>query len=661
MSISLEPTAYLLVAAALLAVSGVPGLLLRRPALGQRCGAFIAVCASILGECAIAGLFTGSPAATWQIDWTLPFGPALLGADHLSALFLIPLFLVTGCASVYALAYWPAGRQRGAGQLSFFLGLFTSSMVMVVLARNGVLFLMSWEVMAITAYFLLTVEREGAEVQRVGIVYLFATHVGTMALFALFALLCGDTGSFVFPAPHSLPSTVPYAAIMIAAALFGFGGKAGIMPLHFWLPGAHANAPSHVSAIMSGIMLKMGVYGILRTLSFFVAVPAWVGWLVLALGASSALGGIAQASGQRDLKRLLACSSIENIGIVFIGIGLALVGMQIRSPFLTVCGLAGAFIHILNHGLFKSLLFMGSGAIIHGTGSREIDRMGGLARRMPATALLFFTGSIAICGLPPLNGFVGELFLYVGAFRDGITDPLPLPALIVPVLALVGGMAVITFVKLYGIVFLGSPRSDGAAAAHEAGRPMTGAMALLTIGCLTGGMAPPLLLGLVAPAIEQYGAVPAGLVAGIGSQVPLLPLAAVNVTLVSTALAVAWWYRVRLQRSPRAVGATWGCGYLAPTTRMQYTGSSFSELAVNQLGAIVAPLRRRPSIGGSTFPRDARFTYGVTETILDRVLTPAFHGAGQAFSYVRRLQHGHLHIYVLYIVATLFVLMLWVH
>jgi hydrogenase-4 component B len=579
--------------------------------------------------------------------------------DPLSIIFLVPLFLVAGCASVYSVAYWPAREHASTGKLTLFLGVFAAAMVIVVMARNSVLFLMAWEVMALSAYFLLTAEQQSSEVQRVGTVYLLATHTGTMALFAMFSLLRGTVGTFAFPLAHSLSMSVPVAAVVIITALIGFGGKAGLMPLHFWLPGAHANAPSHVSAMMSGVMLKMGIYGILRTLSFFSALPDWVGWLILLLGAWSAINGIALASGQRDLKRLLACSSIENVGIIFIGIGLALVGLQLHAPYLVACGLFGAFIHIINHGLFKSLLFLGSGVLIHAAGTREIDRMGGLARRMPVTSPLFLVGSLAICGLPPLNGFVGELFLYVGAISDGIVDPLPLAALVAPVLALVGGLAVITFVKLYGIIFLGVPRSAEAAHSHEATATMIAPMALLAAGCLLAGMAPGLLVRMVTPAVGFLGGLDAPVIAQVTSLVPIGPLTVANCLLVTLVALIGTAYLLRLRKLPRSRGATWGCAYPEPTARMQYTGTSFSEMAVDVLGAIVAPKRRKPVLAAVFPPVGARFFYTVTETVLDRILTPVFEGIGLGFSYLRRVQHGHLHIYVLYIFATLCVLMIW--
>lgn len=661
MDLTIEPAALLLTAAAVLALSGAPWLVLKGPVSGQRLAAFCAVSASLLGLFAAAAVLAGSPQTVYQLGWTLPFGHALFSVDQLSGIFLLPLFLVAGTASVYSLSYWSAREHAGARKLTLFLGLFVSAMVVVVLARNGAVFLMAWEVMALSGYFLLTAGQKSSEAQRAGTVYLIATHTGTMALLALFSLLRVANGTFDFPAPHSLSPMAPAATAIFVTALIGFGGKAGLMPLHFWLPGAHANAPSHVSALMSGVMLKMGVYGILRTVMFFSAVPAWLGWLLLVLGAWSAVGGIALAAGQRDVKRLLACSSIENIGIIFVGIGLALVGMRTGSPVLVTCGLGGAFIHIINHGIFKPLLFMGSGAIIHGTGTREIDRMGGLARRMPVTSPLFLVGSLAICGLPPLNGFVGELFLYIGAFTEGITSPLPVVALAAPVLALAGGLAVITFVKLYGIVFLGVPRSDEASSCHEAGPLMTAPMALLALFCIVFGMAPPLLFRLVTPAVGSYGGVSGGVLEHVGSLVPLVPLMAANLAMFALVLAFGAVYLRRLRALPVASGSTWGCGYLKPTPRMQYNGTSFSELAVNLLGMLVSPRRLKPAMAGAALPRDAAFRYAVTETVLDRMLTPLFRVSGMGFSFIRKLQHGQMHIYVLYIFATLFVLMIWTH
>lgn len=655
-----EPTALMILSAMLLGVSGIPGLFVFSKVAGQRCAAILSLLASFTGGYAIYLEFSGVKAETYQILWTLPFESAFLSLDSLSTLFLIPLFIIAGCAAIYSLAYWPAAERSDASQLSFFMGLFVFSMILVVMARNIVVFLMAWEIMALAAYFLVITDNQNQEVQRVGTVYLLATHTGTAILVLMFSLISNSTGSFEFPAIHSMLSNNPLAPVIIIAALIGFGGKAGIMPLHFWLPGAHANAPSHVSAIMSGLMLKMGIYGILRTLSFFDNLPSWVGWVIFCSGLISAVFGIALAAVQKDLKRMLAFSSIENVGIIFTGIGLALIGMDRNSIFLVVCGFAGSFIHIINHALFKSLLFLGSGVLIHSTGTREIDLMGGMAKKMPFTSALFLTGSIAICGLPPLNGFIGEIFLYIAAITDGIVSPLPIAVLAAPALALVGGIAVITFVKLYGIIFLGTPRSSGAANTHEGHWMMTGSMSVLAICCISGGLMPFVLLKLVTPVLSFYCSLPVVEVMRLTARIPLFQLAMVNLGLFFVIALLMFFYIMRLKRSHVTEKQTWGCGYLVPTSRMQYTGTSFSELTVATFGSVVAPLRNRPEFKMLPFPDSCfSFSYSIMETILEKFLTPLFFLTDFGFSYIRRLQHGQLHIYMLYIFVTLLVLLLW--
>jgi hydrogenase-4 component B len=569
------------------------------------------------------------------------------------------LFLAAACCSLYGLAYLPAAiHPVTEKRVTFFSGLLVASMALVLVSRNSVLLLMAWELMALSSWMLLMTNQRDAQVQRAGMVYLLATHTGTMALFVLFSLLHGITGSFSLPAAHSITLHGGLSAVVLLAGLIGFGAKAGIMPLHIWLPGAHANAPSHVSALMSGIMLKIGIYGIMRMVSFFVALPVWFGWLLLTLGAVSAVVGIALASAQTDLKRLLACSSIENIGIICIGLGMAFVGIQSGNKVLIVFGLAGAFMHIINHALFKPLLFLGSGAIIHATGTRQIARMGGLSRILPRTAPLFLVGSLAICGLPPLNGFVGELFLYFGAFSDGMNAPLPMIAFIAPLLALVGGLAVLTFVKLYGMIFLGTARDPAATHGHEAAFAMLLPMLVLAGLCLVSGTGAPLLLQLVGPVVIDYGGLSPELFTRLSGIVPLQQLALLNGLLILVILVTWLIWRYMVQRTPAPVTDTWGCGYLAATPRMQYTGSSFSEFAAGVFGGVAGVNSRLTGLAG-LFPSSSSFMVSASERILDRLIVPFLHGADWCLVWLRRAQHGHLHLYILYIFATLFVLMAW--
>src|SRR5262249_9358993 len=335
----------------------------------------------------------------------------------LSAIFLVPVFLISLLGNVYGLDYWKqTAHPENGRKLRLFYGLLTAGMALLVIARNSILFLFGWEIMALSAFFLVTTEDNDTEVRAAGWVYLVATHVATLCLFALFALLRMAGGSFALTPLAEGSVTPALATAIFVLALVGFGLKAGIMPLHIWLPGAHAAAPSHVSAIMSGVLIKMGIYGLVRVTSLLPTPPLEWGTTVLVLGAVSGVLGVAFAIGQHDLKRLLAYHSIENIGIIAMGLGLAMIGRTLSRPDWVLLGLAGVLLHVWNPALFKALLFLSAGSVIHATHSREIDRLGGLAKTMPWTALSFLVGAMAICGLPPLNGFVSEFLIYLGMF-----------------------------------------------------------------------------------------------------------------------------------------------------------------------------------------------------------------------------------------------------
>jgi hydrogenase-4 component B len=515
--------------------------------------------------------------------------------------------------------------------------------------------------MAVSAFFAATVEDDDPSVRRAGWVYLIATHLGTLCLIAMFALLRRATGAFAFEPPAVDSTQQTMFTMIFVLAVIGFGFKAGLFPLHVWLPEAHANAPSHVSAVMSGVMLKMGVYGIVRISDLLPEPPAWWGGLLLGVGAGSGILGIVFALGQRDLKRLLAYSSIENIGIIAMGVGLALVGRSVNRMDLVVLGLAGALFHVWNHSLFKSLLFLNAGAIIHGVHTREIDRLGGLARRMPRTALLFLLGSAAICALPPLNGFAGEWLLYLGLFRSsGAFEgaAIPAAALGASVLATIGALAVACFVKLFGAIFLGQPRSDLGSAAHDPERSMSFPIVALAIGCVTLGVSP----WLAAPMLDRAVAAWRGPTPSAAT--PILELAPMSwISLmagasigISAMIAVAM---IPLRRAQRAESAgTWDCGYARPTARMQYTGSSFGQTIVGLFGWALWPRVDAARIRGM-FPQAAFFHSHVPETILDRLVLPVLRFAERCISHLRLFQQGSIQVYLVYFVAAVLVLLFW--
>ncbi|MBP1728098.1 MAG: dehydrogenase (quinone) [Deltaproteobacteria bacterium] len=655
-----DPAIVAIIAALFIGSAGIPGLFLR-PGPGQMIATITTVLAALAGLPAALALLFAHSTSTFVLAWNLPFGSCELAIDPLSAFFLLPIFLVAAAGSLFSLGYWPAADHRATERgLTFFYGLLASSMAILVMARNGVFFLMVWEVMALSAYFLLVTEHEREDVRRAGIVYLIATHTGSAALYVYFSLLACQTGSFLLPAAGSL-SALPTVALVIAMAAFaGFGAKAGIMPLHIWLPSAHANAPSHVSAMMSGVMLKMGLYGIFRTLTFFHDPPLlWGGFLTVA-GITSALLGIAFAVAQRDLKRLLACSSIENIGIVTTGLGVALLGISSHNAPLAYLGMAGALLHIVNHSLFKPLLFLGSGVIIHASGTREMNLMGGLGKYMPRTALLFLVGTIAICGIPPLNGFVSEFLLYLGFFAQLQATSMTYLVLLAPLLALVGGLAAIAFTKLYSSVFLGTARSQGAAHPHEAPLTMLLPMGIFALLCLLIGLAPQLGQRLVAPALAAFMPEVALTVYPAEYGVILGRLFLLSMLLLLAAIMVTLFWRWRLRQADVATASTWGCGYQRATARMEYTATAFSELAVSVFNGIIRQRVERPALTG-IFPAAARCADLPTETVLERIIVPLFNIAGLSFAFLRRLQHGQMHVYMLYIFVTLFILMLWAH
>jgi len=617
-----------------------------------------ASCTGLTGS--IMFLLSGS-SALFELAWTLPFGPARFGVDSLSAWFLLPIFLVSGAAGLYARTYWYADHNpTTVRRMTFFYGIMAAAMSGVVLARDGISFLFAWEIMALSAYFLVSTEDEKPEVCEAGTLYMITTHTGTLGLFALFPLLNLLTGSWLFPAPASMSASSGLSAVVFLTALFAFGLKAGIMPLHIWLPSAHANAPSHVSAAMSGVILKVGVYGLIRTLSFFHGVPLWWGCCILVLGVVSGVVGVAFAIGQHDLKRLLAYHSIENIGIIFMGIGVALIGQKAGSPAMMLLGMSGALLHVLNHALFKSLLFLGAGSVIHATGTREIDLMGGESRTLPYTALLFGIGSVAICGLPPLNGFVSELLIYLGLFRgiQGEGGAAAAAALAAPALALVGGLAVACFVKVYGIVFLGTPRTETHVAKHESGWQMLLPMLLLGLLCIAIGLVPGLVagpLGRVSLTVLPLTAGSAGL--PLPELVPTTLITLSGVALLLLIALLALWYRRRLAVAHCSETVTWGCGYQRSSPRVQYSASSFAEMLTSLFAFVLKPQSHRPGISPGIFPTVTCFSSHVPEVVLELLYIPALKRLYQRFSGVRRLQSGILQQYVLYSLITLIVLL----
>ncbi len=645
------------------AVSGIPGLLLSRHSnVGQHVSTLLAVIGSVVGLGGVGVYWSMGVSHPIIRPWSIPGAEFHVAMDGLSALFLVPIFLVSMLGSLYGLGYWKQTEHpRNGRKLRLFYGLLPAGMALLVIARNSILFMVGWEIMALSAFFLVTTEDHDREVRVTGWIYLVSTKVATLSLFALFTLLRAASGSYELAPLSGDTLTHGMATAIFVFTVLGFGLKAGMMPLHVWLPSSHANAPSHVSAIMSGVIIKMGVYGIVRITSLIPHPPVEWGEILLALGAISGVLGIVFAAGQHDLKRLLAYSSIENIGIILMGIGLALLGRSVGRAEWVILGLGGALLHVWNHALFKGLLFLCAGSVIHAVHTREIDQLGGLAKRMPRTAMCFIVGALAVCGLPALNGFVSEFLIYLGLFdtlRDAGGRSFAGATLAAPVLALIGALAVTCFVKVFGAVVLGTARSDHARHAHESGLAMLGPMGAMVVCCFCIGLFPTWIAPVLAQAVSAW----APEIVDVGPRLAMLApfdwISIMALALVAALALTGLLLRSLLQSSVVTSGSTWGCGYAAPTARMQYTSSSFVEMLVGLFSWALRPRTLRPK-PLALFPQRTDFQSEIGDPVLDEAVLPTLHFAADTFAWCRIFQQGNLQAYLLYIFVALVALLLW--
>lgn len=602
------------------------------------------------GAAFLAGfaLLAGQP--DWEFRSGLRLGgePVLLRLDAISAFFLVLLATVAAAGTIYSRTYWSDTAHPSSailGRLSW--NTMLTGMGIVLLAANGLHFLIGWEIFAVSAFFLVTLERNNPAVRAAGWLYLAASHAGTLLLFAFFAFLAAGTGSWELGPMQEHPELAP----LFWLAFLGFGIKAGVFPMHIWLPSAHANAPSHVSALLSGVALKIGIYGIVR-FSSWLPLPAEAGWVIAGIGCVSAVLGVVFALGQHDLKRLLAYHSVENIGIILMGLGFAILAMDAGMPGWGMLALAGGLLHVWNHGLFKALLFLGAGAVLHATGTREMSRLGGLAKFMPWTAALFTLGSVAICGLPPLNGFVSEWLIYLGLFgASHALDATSLMAVSAAVLlAVTGALALACFVKVCGVVFLGAPRSARAEQAHECGPGMRAGMLLLAAGCTAIGLFPALFW----PALARVGRAWSGMAMAQQAPQSLLTLGSAHLFFALLTIA-AGTLCVRMLRGRIARTGTWDCGFATPTARMQYSAGSFAGIITGWFTWILRPSTHeiRPT---TFFPASALDESHTPETVLEHLVVPAANRIIRLSDWVRGFQHGRVQSYIAYICTAILVL-----
>ena len=638
----------------------------RSPFLSTILGAGGATLASFLGLfLSIATLLNGQTQSL-RIPWNIPFGTFFVEVDPLSAFFLIIIFFLSALCALYGSKYlYVFKNKKSLGASWFFFNLLIASMVMVVIARNAVLFLIAWEVMALTSFFLVTFEHEKESVSQAGWIYLIAAHLGTAFLIVLFITLGNISSSFDFDSFSHINFLIPHtSSFLFLCALIGFGTKAGLIPFHVWLPEAHPAAPSHVSALMSGVMIKTGIYGLIRILMILGHPPTWWGYVLIGMGSLSGIGGILFALAQHDSKKLLAYSSIENIGIITLGLGLGVLGLSADNLPLTILGFLGAILHTLNHSLFKGLLFLGSGSILHVTETREIDKLGGLLKKMPVTGYTFLMGSISVSGLPLLNGFISEFLIYLGAFWGITSDTsVAIPSmLIIASLALIGGLAGACFTKIFGLIFLGEARSNMTQEAHDPTSLMTAPMITLAACCFLIGLLPYFfvvnLSGVIENIISAFDIPSTTAQDSLNGITPLLK----NITLVSSSFFFIILLLISIRYflfSHRKIDSsvTWGCGYAFPSSRMQYTASSFTQPITSFFGFLLGK-RKHPSVPGY-FPHSISFYSKSIDLFKDKLYRPLFNSIDLPLHYLRRFQYGRIQLYIFYILLTLIILLLW--
>ena len=621
----------------------------------------VAACCSI-----IAGA-TGIFGAEQFICFATPFNFAnfTLLINPLSGLLLVAINILALVAWIYGLAYFDEYKGMGLGAIGFFMNLFVASMNMVLTVDNAFWFLVFFELMSLTSYFLVIVEQKPQSIKG-GFLYFIMAHVGFFMIMLSYLIMAANTGSFEFATFRATQFSPAIASLCFILAFCGFGCKAGMFPFHSWLPQAHPAAPSNVSALMSGGMIKIGIFGIVKVgldLLGSCEVQLWWGLVILVIGALASVLGVAYALGEHDIKKLLAYHSVENIGIILLGIAIGYMGMALNQPVIAVLGIMAGLYHVLNHAMFKGLLFLGAGSVLYTTGSRNMEIMGGLARVMPATAMCFLIGSLAISAIPPLNGFVSEWFIYQSMFSVAITGDIIVrffAAFAAVSLAITGALAVTCFVKAYGVTFLGAPRSEAAANAKEVPASMRIGMIILAVMCVCLGIGAP----WVAPVMQNIAAATTGQAAiavasgldianpAISSVVSTPMLAILLIACVLVPVAARSLFSkggVASDRDP------WACGY-ALDPEMPVVATTFAAEVKMFLKPIYAAREAVVSTAGSFQAMFGNVVSGAAkaETVGDKYVvagTASF--VNWISKQVQKIEGGNFRVYIIYIVVAL--------
>lgn len=613
----------------------------------------------------------------WAVASGIPLFNYSFNYDSLTGFFNLILAILVGAVSIYSFSYLKEFEgKRNIGLFGFLFHLLLLSLAVTFTAGNAFLFLIAWEVMALASYGLVTFYHEDHETRRAGLLYIVMAHVDAGCLLLGFALLIQVSGSAEFASFHAAAAQLSVSQQAIAFVLFflGFGMKAGVIPFHIWLPAAHPVAPSNISALLSGIVLKAGIYGMVRIfLDSLGVLPAWAGLLVLVVGVGSAVLGVLYALMEHDLKRLLAYHSIENIGIILIGLGAALVFRVAGHPQLAAVALIAALFHTLNHAIFKCLLFLGAGSVLHSTKTRNMEELGGLIRPMPATAFCFLIGAIAISGLPPLNGFVSEWLTYQSLLAGfGATGGLTriLFPLAGSMLALTGALAAACFVKAFAITFLALPRRVVSPQVQEAPRSMVVGMGFLTMACVSLGLGATWFLHAFDALTEQLLAVRVGssLISGHGFVLSsgmrhggTVSTAVIGMALLLLAIPIAALVSVGRRRFATRRGPAWDCGLPGLSEENEYSATAFSKALRMIFSVLYQPRREIQKVFDVSpyYPKEIRFESEIEPTFEKRLYVPLKDFMMRYSVKMRAIQAGSIHVYLAYIFITLVLLLLF--
>ncbi|MBW7985063.1 hydrogenase 4 subunit B [Enterobacillus tribolii] len=650
---------------------GVISLLLaRRERLSINVAGITAIIGGVLGLCSAFPVLLSGHAQAFATPGLFPFAAFTVRLDMLAAFMVMVISLLVTVCALYSLSYAREYEGRGAGSMGFFMNLFIASMVGLVVMDNAFYFIILFEMMSLASWFLVIAEQDDESVSA-GLLYFFIAHAGSVLIMIAFFLMWRESGSLDFDSFRELSLSPGMASVVFLLAFFGFGAKAGMLPLHSWLPRAHPAAPSHASALMSGVMVKIGIFGIIKVgIDLLGAPELWWGILVLGFGAVSAVLGVLYALAEHDIKRLLAWHTVENIGIILMGVGVGMAGIATGHPVMAALGLLGALYHLINHAVFKGLLFLGAGAVIYRVHTRDMEHMGGLGKLMPKTALAFLIGCMSISALPPLNGFISEWYTYQSLFtmsHDGnFLMRLSGPVAMV-MLAITGALAAMCFVKVYGVSFCGGPRSEKAAQAREVPWPMTVSMLLLALFCVLLGAG----ASVVAPVLAQVAASLSGAqeltVAQGGLLVPqqaaqaMLSPALTFILLLALPLLPLAVYLIRKGGQPgfRRRGDPWACGY-GWEQAMAVSAGGFTQ-PLRAMFAALYRMRKQLDPSAALSRTLERTTAGAAaaEPFWDeRIIYPLVRGVQRIGAQMQRLQSGDFRLYCLYVVAALVVLLL---